>query len=84
MSRVNMVDAGNGQKVQAFPLQSGRVNLTTGLVAGIARAFCVANGTIDVIWQGASAVTITMTAGMEFSILNADSVEVASGTFHLA
>lgn len=82
MKQTRMQRSDGGDVVQAFPLQEGLVNLTTGIVTDITLVHCVANGNLIVNW--ATPVTIACTAGQEFAVFSAPSVEVSTGTFHLA
>ena len=86
MSSVDMVDAGSGQKTQAFPLKVGKINLTSGTYTGVNMSFCVAAGDIVVTWKDGTFDTISCEIGDYFSMIDAAQVVVtgASGTFHLA
>ncbi len=72
-----------GVAIQAFPLVEGRVNLTTGTHTNIYAVHCVVGGTITITWPSGATDDILCAGGDDFSLLNATSVLIVNGTFHL-
>jgi len=64
----------------AYPVQKGKVNLTTGALG--ATALCVADGSITVTWEDDSTDVLDMVAGDAIDLRNAKSAVVTTGTFH--
>jgi hypothetical protein len=73
-------------KENAFPLGKGKLNLTSGTRTDMARVYwCVDNGTLTITWSDASTTDIDLVSGDAVKIENtATSVEIVSGTFHVA
>ncbi len=70
--------------VQAMPLVQGGVNLTSGVLSNVALIECVADGSIDITWEDDATDTITCEAGAHYQFgVNAKTVEIVSGTFHV-
>ena len=70
-------------KIQAFALSSGNVNIESGSVSGVVAVHCVDAGAIIITWaDGGDPDTIDMTEGQDFAINKAASVAVSSGKFH--
>lgn len=81
MGILNMSDGDHA--IQAFPLQKGLVNLTTGVKTDIRLIRCAADGTITITWHDGTTSDIACYEGNDFSV-DAKSITVVSGTFHLA
>lgn len=64
----------------AYPLEKGRVNKTSGTVTGI--VLCVADGNLTVTWKDATTSVVACIVGNAFNLKNATSATVTSGTFH--
>ena len=80
---MGLLDAGNGNKIQAFVLSKGYINLETGVIVGVEGASCVSDGDIIITWPDGTDDTISCIQGDQFVIENAVSIEVDSGKFHL-
>jgi hypothetical protein len=75
----------NGVVAQCFPLRYGKLNLTSGVYTGANLVHCVADGNIILTFPAsATPVTVACVEGNEFSVSTATSVEVSTGTFHIA
>jgi len=65
----------------AFPIEQGRVNITTGTVEGI--VLCVTDGDLTVNWKTGSPSTVSCVAGNAYNLKNAtNATVVAGGMFH--
>ena len=72
-------------KENAFPIKPGMTNLTSGTRTGSKTYWCVADGTLTVIWDDASTDDIVLIVGDAVNFNDRlTSVEIASGKFHVA
>jgi hypothetical protein len=70
--------------MQIFPLIEGKTSLTSGTYTGVSALHCAASGSIIITYNTLTTETIACVAGNDFGIINAKSVEISTGTFHLA
>ena len=73
-----------GQSIQAFPIKDGFCNLTTGTHNDITLFHCVVDGDAIVTWPSGNTDTLACIEGDDVACPGATSVQVSSGTFHLA
>ena len=89
-SQIKLAPSASGDSVQAFPFRKGLLNISTGVVVDPRTdlrpqlVHCVIAGSIILTWPDASTNTIALDIGDDFSIVEAESVEVSTGTFHFA
>ena len=69
-------------KDNGFPIQQGKVNLTSGSISGL--VLCVADGSITVTWANNATDVINTVAGDAIDLGNAKSAVVTTGMFHSA
>ena len=67
-------------KENGFPISKGRVNMTSGSVAGL--LLCVEDGAINVTWDDDSTAVISMVAGDAINFSKAKSAVIDSGSYH--
>ena len=89
-SQIKLAPSASGDSVQAFPLRKGLVNISTGTVTDPSTdlrpqlAHCVADGSLTLTWSDDSTSVVALIAGDDFSMAEAVTVEVTSGSFHFA
>ena len=66
----------------SFPINKGKVNLTTGTFGGGA-FLCTVDGSLVVTWDDDSTDTIACITGDAFNIKGCKTVEITAGTFHI-
>lgn len=76
----DLVEDVDGNRIQAFPLTPGKINLTTGTITDCTLLCCSEDGSITLV---TTAVTVACIAGDVFAFPK-QSVTVVSGKFHLA
>ena len=85
-----MLPASSGGAAQVFPLRQGLIDISSGTVTDPTNgkrpliAHCVADGSLTLTWQDTSTTVVGFIAGDDFSLVEASSVDVTSGTFHFA
>ena len=88
--QLRMLPASSGGAAQVFPLRKGLIDITTGTVTDPVSgkrpliAHCVADGSLTLTWPDTSTTLVDFIAGDDFSMVEASSVDVTSGTFHFA
>jgi len=88
--QLRMLPASSGGAAQVFPLRQGLIDITTGTVTDPTSgkrpliAHCVADGSLTLTWSDNSTTVVGFIAGDDFSMVEASSVDVTSGTFHFA
>jgi len=88
--QLRMLPASSGGAAQVFPLRQGLIDITTGTVTDPVSgkrpliAHCVADGSLTLTWQDTSTTVVGFIAGDDFSMVEAEAVDVTSGTFHFA
>ena len=88
--QLRMLPASSGGAAQVFPLRKGLIDITTGTVTDPVSgkrpliAHCVADGSLTLTWSDNSSTVVSFIAGDDFSMVEASSVDVTSGTFHFA
>lgn len=87
---------GSGGTTQAFPLQEGRINVTStdgpnsdGVFEGISLFRCLTDGGLTITFQGGETKAISTTngdfeTGQDLGIAQCQQVQITSGNFHLA
>ena len=83
-STINLPKDGTPATIQVFPLSQGKVNITTGSFTDVRIIHCVVDGDVILTWTDDTTDTISCVAGGDFATTYAKSLEVSSGTFHLA
>jgi hypothetical protein len=78
------VQGAGGGMVQVFPLKVGLVNLTTGTKTGIHAFHCVVDGSVTITWKDSTTSVINCVEGEDYGVIDATSVAITAGTFHLA
>jgi len=85
-----MLPASSGGAAQVFPLRQGLIGITSGTVTDPINgkrpliAHCVVSGSLTLTWPDTSTTVVGFIAGDDFSLVEASSVDVTSGTFHFA
>ena len=88
--QLRMLPASSGGAAQVFPLRQGLIDISSGTVTDPTNgkrpliAHCVADGSLTLTWQDTSTTVVGFIAGDDFSLVEASSVDVTSGTFHFA
>ena len=88
--QLRMLPASSGGAAQVFPLRQGLIGITSGTVTDPTNgkrpliAHCVADGSLTLTWPDTSSTVVGVIAGDDFSIFEAESVDVTSGSFHFA
>ena len=88
--QLRMLPASSGGAAQVFPLRQGMIDISSGTVTDPVSgkrpliAHCVAEGSLTLTWQDTSSTVVGFIAGDDFSMVEASSVDVTSGTFHFA
>ena len=88
--QLRMLPSSLGGAAQVFPLRQGLIDISTGTVTDPVTgkrpliAHCVADGSLTLTWPDTSSTVVGFIAGDDFSIAEAASVDVTSGTFHFA
>jgi hypothetical protein len=67
-----------------FPLKKGGVSLTSGTIIGAQMVYCVSAGNIIITWNDTTTTTLGLTAGMFFGVVDANSIQVSTGTHHVS
>ena len=80
-----------GRPIMVFPLAEGKINVTStdgvssdGVFAEVKHFYCVADGQLTITYSNGNDETQAFVEGNCFGIPNAASIEIVSGTFHLA
>jgi hypothetical protein len=74
----------DGYVINAFPLRYGKTMLTSGTHTDVTAVYCQADGDLSILYpDSATPETVTMAAGEVFTVQDATSVEISTGTFHL-
>jgi hypothetical protein len=81
---MKVIPGPNNSVMQIFPLIEGQTSKTSGTFTGISAIHCVSAGNIVIIYNTLTTETIPCVAGNDYGIINAKSVQVSTGTFHLA
>jgi hypothetical protein len=86
MEQARVLRTSGGDALQCFPLSKGYVNITTGTFSAPCptMARCVSDGNIIITWNDSGTSTIACSVGDDYAFIGAKSVEVSTGTFHLA
>ena len=80
---MKMINDDLNDSIQVFPLKEGGCNLSAGTYAGIRLIHCVADGEIKITWHSGATISVQLIAGDDFGV-ECSSIELVSGTFHLA
>jgi hypothetical protein len=90
MQQLRMLPASSGGAAQVFPLRKGLIDITTGIVTDPVSgkrpliAHCVIDGSLTLTWSDTNSIVVTILAGDDFSMVEAETVEVTTGSFHFA
>lgn len=82
MTTLNKDDT--AEPIQAFPLQQGKIGITTGSHSDIDIIHCIADGSITLTWYDGNTDAVACVAHDDYCVKNAKTVEITSGTFNLA
>ena len=88
--QLRMLPASSGGAAQVFPLRQGLIDISSGTVTDPTNgkrpliAHCVVSGSLTLTWTDTSSTVVGFISGDDFSISEAESVDVTSGTFHFA
>jgi hypothetical protein len=89
-SQIRLAPSATGDSVQAFPLRKGLINISTGIVTDPFTSLrpqlvhCVIAGSIILTFADDTTITVALALGDDFTISEASTVEVSTGTFHFA
>ncbi len=80
-----LVRSSGDEVIQSFPLSKGNVNKESGTYQGVSIAHCVADGNFTITWNdGSDSTAIVCSEGDDYTIMDAKSITIVAGTFHIA